>query len=421
MARTAWFSPSVLSSAASGYRLPTLQVTLAFAEACGGDRAEWELRWRMLQGQADQRPKRSRAVVGVAAPAPLLVNPAQLPIGPHDFIGRTAELAGARSVVSPLADIRLPLVISGPVGAGKTAFALRLAHELAADFPDGHLYADMGVGRPDGTSPFEVIAGFLGALGVPLGEIPADDTHRIGLFRSMLARWRVIVLLDDVRDEGQVRPLLARSMRSQIVVTSRARLLGLDGVRRSELNVFTRGESMELIRGLVGDERMRAEREAHFRLAELCDDLPLAVTIAGRKIAAQPGRNVSQIIGQLAEGTHRIQWLRVGDMSLRNALTSAYLRLTPMARRVFHQLDRCGVEGVAAGDLVRPMKIAIDSAEHMLETLVDCGLLRHLPRSGRYVMSTLVSLFAENQLGQLRDSSRYADDSVPRTLMEVSV
>jgi hypothetical protein len=266
----------------------------------------------------------------------------------------------------------------------------------------------MGVGGPDGISSSEVIAGFLEALGVPPGRIPPHELHRAGLFRSMLARLRVIVLLDDVRSEGQVRPLFARSTHSQLLVTSRARLLGLDGVRRTELDVFTRGESMELIRSLVGDERMRSEREAHLRLAELCDDLPLAVTIAGRKIAAQPGRRVSQITQQLAQGTDPIQWLSVGDVSLRDALMSAYLRLTPLAREVFHRLARCGAQGVTARDMARSMKTAVDCAEHSLETLVDFGLLR-LASPGRYAMSPLVDLFANERLGRLRKPSGYGD------------
>src|SRR6185312_15663087 len=48
LARTALFAPSVLSNAASGRRLPTLPVTLAFVAACGGDQAAWERRWRTV-------------------------------------------------------------------------------------------------------------------------------------------------------------------------------------------------------------------------------------------------------------------------------------------------------------------------------------------------------------------------------------
>ena len=408
MARTALFAPSVLSSAASGYRLPTLQVTLAFVGVCGGDRVEWERRWRALRDRADQLDQGSkgpRAIARVTAAAPPTVPPAQLPIGPRYFVGRTAELAGVCSMVSPSAAGRSPLVISGPVGAGKTAFALRLAHDLAADFPDGQLYADMSAGGPAGASPFDVIAGFLAALGVPPATIPTADLQRAGLLRSMLARLRVIVLLDDVQDEDQVRPLLAWSMHSQILVTSRARLLGLDGAHHADLDAFTRSESVNLIRGLVGEAMTRSEHEAQVRLAELCDDLPLALTIAARKIAAQPGQSVFRMTRQLAAGTNVIQWLRVGDVSLSDALKSAYERLNPPATRVFHELACCGEENASARRLARSTAIAVELAEYALEELVDRGLVRPTG-PGRYAMSPLVALFVEGRLDCRREAGR---------------
>lgn len=406
LARTALFAPSVLSSAASGYRLPTLQVTLAFVRACGGDGVEWERRWRTLRDRTDQGPSGPGAMTRAAATVPLTVSPAQLPIGPRYFVGRTGELAAGRSTSSPSADGRSPLVISGPVGAGKTAFALRLTHDLAADFPDGQLYADMGVGGPVGASPFDVIAGFLAALGIPPAAIPTPNLQRAGLLRSVLAQSRVIVLLDDVRDEDQVRPLLARSTHSQILITSRARLLGLDSVRHVDLGAFTRDESLKLIRGLVGDQPTRSEREAQVRLAELCDDLPLALTIAARKIAAQPGRSVFRITRQLTAGTNLLQWLRVGDVSLSDALMSAYARLSPSAMSVFHQLACCGPEGATARHLAPSMAVAVESTEYALEELVDRGLVR--PASlGRYAMSPLVALFVQDRLDSRRGAGRF--------------
>ncbi len=219
------YSPSVLSEAASGYRLPTLQVTQAFVRACGGDPAEWEHRWREVRGDKgfDQPEENSedRHPDGAGHP-----RPSQLPIGPHDFVGRAAEFEGARAATARSGDSRVPLAIRGPAGIGKTAFALRFAHRLVDEFPDGQLWADMSA--PEAT-PLEVMAGFLHALGVPPDRVPSDEMHRIGLYRSMLAERRVVVLLDDVRDEPQVRPLLARSLTSQILITSRSRLLGLDG------------------------------------------------------------------------------------------------------------------------------------------------------------------------------------------------
>jgi hypothetical protein len=148
-----------------------------------------------------------------------------------------------------------------------------------------------------------------------------------------------------------------------------------------------------------------SEREAQVRLAELCDDLPLALTIAARKIAAQPGRSVFRMIRQLAVGANKVQWLRVGDVSLTDALMSAYERLSPPAAQVFHELAYCGAEGASACHLARPTAIAVELAEFALEELVDRGLVRPTG-PGRYAMSPLVAMFVEGRLDCRQEAGR---------------
>ncbi|HEY6790108.1 MAG TPA: hypothetical protein VI365_22640, partial [Trebonia sp.] len=286
LARTAMFAPSVLSSAASGYRLPTLPVALAFVTACGGDLAAWERRWRTVTdgtaagripaeagpaGGSPAGPRRAKpaaappartvpvplthtgtvqarrpatAEITVAvprqprsctSPASTRTRPAQLPLGPATFIGRGAQLSSASRVAETTGRVRVPLMISGPAGIGKTAFAMRLADEVAAEFPDGQLYADLGVCGQGSQSPDSIMTGFLRALEVPESLIPADRPQRVGLYRSLLAQRRLFVLLEDAYEESQIRPLLAQSSRTQFVLTGSARLLGLDGMQRVDL------------------------------------------------------------------------------------------------------------------------------------------------------------------------------------------
>ena len=411
MAKVALFSPSVLSGAASGYRVPTLPVTLGFVRACGGDRHEWERRWRQLRMQlalhAPPRPPVEASTAGSVAGSPhaLDVPPAQLPIGPHDVVGRRAEFSIAHEAVSVVSDTRVPLVVSGSLGVGKTVFAVCFARRIADDFPDGQLFADLGGDAGNGSSPHQVMGGFLAALGVAPDRIPTDHRQRTGLYRSVLARRRVIVVLDNVRDESQIRPLLARSSRSQILVTSRSRLLGLDGVRRITLNVLPRGESMELIGALIGGDRMYAEPQVCFRLAEFCDDLPLAITIAGRKIATGPDRPISRIVGPLVGDDYALRWLQVGDTGLADALYSAYRSLSALPLQVFHRLGRGGLDELTAGTVALAMKISDDAAEVALERLVDHGLLRRSATTARYVMSTIVERFSRHRAAA--ESHRY--------------
>src|SRR5512139_1991592 len=157
MARSALCSPSVLSSAASGHRLPTLPVTLAFVAVCGGDREAWRRRWLEISGQvqpeAVRRPRQRNLTTGVGLPPP-----AQLPLRPGGFVGRVDEL---RHLSRPST---APIVVSGPVGVGKSAFALNYADQIAAEMIDGRLYADLG---PPALDLQAVLTGFLLALGIP--------------------------------------------------------------------------------------------------------------------------------------------------------------------------------------------------------------------------------------------------------------
>jgi hypothetical protein len=412
LARTALFAPSVLSSAASGHRLPTLAVALALVGSCGGDRAAWERRWRRIAGQraaAPARDQRTAAILRPSFPAPVpgvpglepalpieravpaLTRPAQLPPGSATFTGRRQALATASRLIGPTGQVKVPLMVSGPIGTGKTAFALRLAGELPAAFPDGQLYADLGMCRAGSPSPDGIMRGFLRALGVP---VPEDQVQRTGLYRSLLAERRLFVLLENACDEGQIRPLLAPSPHSQFVVTSSARLLGLDGMHRIGLGALTRQESVALIGLLVGEERVQAESEATDAVAELCGDLPLAVNIIGRKIAARPEWTIHHAAGLLADRGRLMDSLSVGDVSVRDRFTGAYRLLPAVCQRAVQRLGVSGARWVTAAGLAAAMGVCIESADELLESLVDAGLLTRANAAGRYGISTLVSVFA---------------------------
>jgi NB-ARC domain len=411
LARTALYVPSVLSSAASGHRLPTLAVTLAFVGACGGNQAVWEQRWReiatragVVESRNGQAPPVSlppdppaEAVARPARPRTWwrtgshLAPPAQLPIGSATFIGRGQELASATRIIGLPGPMKIPLMISGPIGVGKTAFALQLADKVSAEFPDGQLYADISSCR---LSSHGIVRGFLRTLGVPNSLVPDDPMERIGLFRSMLAQRRLFVLLENAYDECQVRPFLGRAAHSQVVMTSRARLLGLEGAHRIDLHTLIRQESVNLIGLLVGAERVRTEYKVINALAELCGDLPLALNIIGRKIAARPGWALGYTAKLLADRSRLMDSLSVGDLNVRDRLASAYQLLSPAGRDAIHHLGLSGAEQATAVSLATDIDIPMDSADELLESLVDVGLLTRTSVTGRYGVSTLVSVFA---------------------------
>ncbi|HEV2780942.1 MAG TPA: NB-ARC domain-containing protein [Actinophytocola sp.] len=378
MARSALFSSSVLSSAASGTRLPTLQVTLGFVAACGGDREEWRRRWmRAASLTNSDAPTRGRYRNSPADQA--MPRPAQLPLRPSGFVGRRTEL-DRLSAPAPT-----PVVITGPVGIGKSDFALHYAHRIAADMVDGQLYADLGPLTGTAADAGYVLDGFLRALGVPADQLPGMVDQRAGLYRSLLAERRLLVLLDNVRDERQVRPLLAESRHSVTLVISRRPLLGLGGVRRIRLDVPPRADSIAMITAAV-PERAEAEPQECDRLAELCGDLPLALDIALRKLVARPDLPLCTATAKLMERDGALNWLRIGDLSLRESLRSAYQEVSDAAKTLLRRVARLPFR-------CDPNSVLHDEGE-LADELMDAGLLRRGDRPGAYRVERLVRAFA---------------------------
>jgi DNA-binding SARP family transcriptional activator len=192
---------------------------------------------------------------GGAAPAGPV--PAQLPPVPA-FAGRRDELASLDALLpeSPAAgaDVHAGAAISllsGTAGVGKTTLAVHWAHRVSARFPDGQLFTNLQGFDPAGAAiePSDALRGFLEAFGIPEARIPPDLAGQAGLYRSVLAGKRVLVVLDNARDEKQVRPLLPASPGCRAIVTSRNRLVGLvatEGASPLMLDLLSPDDAREL-------------------------------------------------------------------------------------------------------------------------------------------------------------------------------
>ena len=119
--------------------------------------------------------------------------------------------------------------IAGTAGVGKTALAVHWAHQVADLFPDGQLFVNLRGFDPSGTpvSPADALRRLAEALGVDHERLPGSVEGLAGMYRSLLAGRRILVLLDNARDAAQVRPLLPGSPACVVVVTSRSQLTGL--------------------------------------------------------------------------------------------------------------------------------------------------------------------------------------------------
>ncbi len=330
-----------------------------------------ELHQRILASD----PGLSPAELAVGGPArtaeeqSIQVAPRQLPIGVAHFVGREAELAALSGLLAGGAappGIAVISAIGGMAGVGKTALAVHWAHQVAGQFPDGQLYVNLRGFGPSGepVSPEGAIRGFLGALGVAAQRIPPDPQAQAGLYRSLLADRQMLIILDNARDEDQVRPLLPASPACLVVVTSRTELAGLiaaEGAQPVNLDVLTDAEAQQLLAHRLGGQRVAAEPDA---------------------------------VGELTG----LDALDAGDSttSVQAVFSWSYQRLTLIAARMFRLL------GLHPGtDITEPAAASLagvhaGQARGLLRELARANLLAELA-PGRYAFHDLLRAYAARQ------------------------
>ncbi|MFJ4562438.1 ATP-binding protein [Streptomyces caelestis] len=272
--------------------------------------------------------------------------------------------------------------VSGLGGVGKTTLALRWLHALRPHFRGGQLYADLGAQSTDGGAlPEEVLGRFLRALGMSAQQVPATLAERTALYRSLTADRRLVVLLDDAATAAQVRPLLPAG-RSVTAVTSRNRMPGLtvDGCYPVHLEPLDAEAAMELLADTLSDDRVSSQPDAARLLVELCAGLPLAVRVAGARLAARPERRITTMVHALAEERGRLEALAIeGDHDVRATLDLSYRTLPPRAARLYRLLGlHPGPEfgsAVAAAVLAQEGDAHERDATEPLERLHDASLL----------------------------------------------
>lgn len=331
---------------------------------------------------------------GRARPASTV--PRQLPLDVDAFTGRAGELAamdglpgGTRPGIQ---------VITGTGGVGKTALAVHWAHRNAAAFPDGHLCVDLRGYDPDQpVAPADALAGFLRALGVDAAAIPHDAAERAALYRSLLDGRRMLVLLDNVRDSEQARPLLPGTSSCLVVVTSRDRLAGLvarHGGRRVDLDLLPRADAVTLLRRLIGERA--ADTEAASVVAEQCARLPLALRVAAERAAAAPGAALGELADELGNERRRLDLLDAGDdprTAVRAVFSWSYRHLPPDAARLFRLLGLHPGRDTCAAAAAALAGVDVDTATRLLGLLVRVHLV-HQTGSGRLAMHDLLHAWA---------------------------
>jgi DNA-binding SARP family transcriptional activator len=332
--------------------------------------------------------------------------PRLLPASTAHFTGRASELSmltGLLEQATAAPGTATICAISGMGGVGKTALALRWAHQVTGAFPHGQLYVNLrGFGPSDGPAPpGEALIGFLGALGVPPERIPAGMPAQTGLLRSLLAGRRILVVLDNARDEEQVRPLLPASPGCLVIVTSRSQLAGLaaaEGASLLRLDLLTDAEARALLAARLGPQRASAEPDAVTEIAVRCGRLPLALAAAAARAATYPHFPLASLAAELRDVRGRLDHLDSGDpaVSLRTVFSWSVRQLSPPAARMFRLLSRCPGSDVTVPAAASVAGTDQPGARRLLRELVRCHLLAE-PRPGRYAFHGLLRAYAAEQ------------------------
>ncbi|UFS98778.1 tetratricopeptide repeat protein [Nocardia huaxiensis] len=366
---------------------PVLLTLLELARANGGavavelaDVAAWHRLWTDAQNEG--------------APRAAVVNTLRRDIG--TFVGRDGELSRLLASALPGRVVSIH-TIDGMAGVGKTALATRAAHLLADRFPDGQYFVELHAHTPGQTpaDPADVLGTLLVDFGVDPRNLPETLAARRNLWRDHLAGRRVLLVLDDARDHDQIEPLLPGGGDCLTLVTSRRRLVALDGAAPMALGVLDPAAAVELFSTLSGHDAADTTRA----IVDLCGYLPLAISLLAGRVAHHPNWTLDDVVVEFAAARARLDELDSGHRAVRAAFTTSYERLPENRRRLFRRLGAHPGLDIDAYAVAALDDTTVAQARRELEALYAEHLIDETSY-GRYRMHDLIRAYAQELIAR---------------------
>ncbi|MEJ3749789.1 BTAD domain-containing putative transcriptional regulator [Actinomycetes bacterium KLBMP 9797] len=360
---------------------------------------------------------RNDPALAIAAPSPVTALgtaaggatvPRQLPGDVPVFVGRAEHLRQLDALLSELdkGPTTAPItVLEGSAGTGKTTLAVHWAHRVAEHFGDGQLFVNLrGFGsdrHPMSTA--EALRGLLESLPVPAPRIPVGFDAQLGLYRSILAGRRALIVLDNAHDVDQVRPLLPGASRCLTVVTSRNRLFGLfakEGAQPLSLDPLSATEAHELFARRVGGDRVVAEPEATELIVAGCAGLPLALAVLAARVVTRRGFPLASLADELRDAHGRLDVFDAGaaDTDVRAAFSWSYQALGPESARLFRLLALHPGRVIAAPAAASLAGVPVKRARALLTELDSAHMVMECA-PGRFVTHDLLRAYATELTG----------------------
>ncbi|MEU5425630.1 transcriptional regulator [Streptomyces olivoreticuli] len=324
--------------------------------------------------------------------------PHQLPPDIPDFTGREAETARLVMLLDTAGTAAAPpvVLVCGQPGAGKTALAVHAAHQLRHRFPDGQLHVQLGATTDSPKCVHDALGELLRSLGVACGSVPESTDERAALFRTCLSGRRVLIVADDAAGPTQARRLMPGMAGSALLLTSRMRLAAPPGATLVDLAPLSPADSLLMLERMIGRRRVTTEPDAAGRVAAACAELPLALRIAGMRLAARPNWPLSTFAEIIGDRHSRLDVLEADDVGVRARLAPSCAALDPRARRAIRLLAHGELDDFASW--VVAVLLGEPYADTVVGTLVDHCLLTPVGVDAtgepRYRLPELLRLYA---------------------------
>jgi DNA-binding SARP family transcriptional activator/tetratricopeptide (TPR) repeat protein len=303
--------------------------------------------------------------------------PFQLPADLPDFVGRRDVVNAVVAALSARPGGAYPAAVSitGIPGVGKSSLAVHAAHLLRNRYPGGQIYLDLASAGAGAVDPHDGLGRVLLALAVASQALPTSTAERAALLQSLTARRSLLLVLDNAAETAQVFPLLPANPRCGVLVTSRSVLSGLSAWPNVAVTPLDQPDSLELLGCIIDPHRVAAEPTASTRIAEICAGLPLAIRIAGTRIAARSHQSLTWFADRLSSDQTRLDELAVGGVTIRGSFDISYHGLGPAERRALRLLGLLEVPDFAAWLAAAALGCRVADAEDRLDSLVGAGLL----------------------------------------------
>ncbi|HET9895860.1 MAG TPA: BTAD domain-containing putative transcriptional regulator [Streptosporangiaceae bacterium] len=335
-----------------------------------------EMQQSVLRGDFRPAAVRGSALRPAGHPS-VLFRPFQLPPDVPDFAGRREAVKRVSELLSGGSPGAWPAIasVTGMPGTGKSTLAVHVAHQLREEFGDGQIYLDLGGDDLGAVDPHDALGQVLTGLGLTAESIPATSGERAAMLRSLCADRRFLLVLDNVSAAGQVLPLIPAGSGCGLLVTSRGGLPELQSWPQVELAPLGLREGVELLSRIVGTDRVQADMQAATRVVELCAGLPLAIRIAGTRLASRRHQSISWLAGRLDDERTRLDELAVTGVALRSSFDLAYRSLDASLQRGLRILGMLELPDFGAWTAAAALASSIRESEDVIDGLVQARLL----------------------------------------------